>query len=87
MKRRDFTALAIPRGSLTWVPRPGGAIIIHCDTAPSQAHATKVIRATLGPHLREEPVRWRRTRTLLKTTSGKLVAGDGAYPGARSLLG
>lgn len=81
VKRRDFTALAIPRGSLTWIPRPGGAILIHCDTAPSRAHAAKVVRTTLGAHIRDEPVRWRRTRTLLKTTSGKLVACDGAYAG------
>ena len=81
VKRRAFTALAIPRGSLTWVPRPGGAILVHCDTAPSPAHASRVVRATLGPKIRDEPVRWRHTRTLLQTTSGKFVACDGAYPG------
>jgi len=83
VKRRDFTALAIPRGELTWVPRPDGAILVHCDTAPSRAHADKLVRTTLGPSVRDEPVRWRRTRTLVKTTSGKLVACDGAYPGRK----
>ena len=81
VKRRGFTALAIPRGALTWVPRPGGAILVHCDTTPSPAHASKVVRTTLGSKIRDEPVRWRQTRTVLETTSGKFVACDGAYSG------
>jgi hypothetical protein len=81
VKRRAFTALALPRGELTWVPRPDGAILVHCDTSPSPRHAATVVRTTLGPKSRVEPVRWRRTRTLLKTSSGTFVACDGAYPG------
>jgi hypothetical protein len=87
VKRRDFTALAIPRGSLTWAPRPGGGILVHCDTAPSDAHAAKIVRTTLGPRVRVEPVRWRRTRIAMKTTSGKLVACDGAYAGRKQPRG
>jgi hypothetical protein len=85
VKRRAFTALAIPRGALTWVPRPGGGILVHCDTAPSPAHATKAVRTTLGPRVRDEPVTWRRTRARIETTSGKLVACDGGYPGDAQL--
>lgn len=81
VKRPAFTALALPRGSLTWMPRPRGGVLVHCVMAPSSAHLAKVVRAAFGPKVAGEPVRWRRTRAVLKTALGKLVACDGAYPG------
>jgi len=77
LERRDFTALAIPRGSLTSSPRKDGALLVHCDTAPSQAHANKLVRTKLAT---DPDVKWRRARTRV-TTPGKLVACDAAYPG------
>jgi hypothetical protein len=82
VKRQDFTALALPMYEKTWAPRPHGGIIVHCDTAPSHQHAVKLVRDQLGPRVRDEPVKWKRTRLRLPIPDGKLVICDAAYAGA-----
>ena len=81
VKRKAFAALALPMYSKTWVPRPRGGIIVHCETAPSEKHSSRILRDTLGPRSRAEPVEWKRTRFTLTLPNGRFLMHDAAYPG------